>query len=112
MTALLGTYFSSGIMGIFGADFVAAAPQLSLLLWGQAVATSLGLSEVLLLMTRHEKLVRNVYLAGFAVSVSACLLLIPTRGADGAVIALLASTSAIALVNSYLVFSLFGKSQR
>ena len=75
------------IMKIFGADFVAGVWPLRLLLFGVLVNVSTGAVGELLIMTGHEKLTRNLNVAGALVVVVLCVILIPPYGDIGASVA-------------------------
>jgi O-antigen/teichoic acid export membrane protein len=75
------------ILHIFGAEFVAAAGALRILLIGQLINLATGPVGYLLAMTGHERLLRNVLLATVSLLLPMALLLIPPFGATGAAIA-------------------------
>ena len=75
------------IMKIFGADFVAGVWPLRLLLFGVLVNVSTGAVGEVLIMTGHEKLIRNLNVAGTLVVGMLCVVLIPPYGDIGAAIA-------------------------
>jgi len=77
---------------IFGPEFLAGQRAMSILCVGQFVATSIGLSAVVLNMTGHERLTANL---GWGMAVSNIVLnalLIPKWGVEGAAIATSIST--------------------
>ncbi|MEM6785220.1 MAG: flippase [Bacteroidota bacterium] len=78
-------------LGLFGAEFVAAAPLLMLMALGQAVNVATGAVSQLLGMTGREKVLRNVTLVAVATNVVLTLILVPAFGATGAAVSTTAS---------------------
>jgi O-antigen/teichoic acid export membrane protein len=86
------------ILGVFGPEFVAGSAALALLALGQFVAAATGSVGFLLIMTGHERTMRNNTVAAAVVNVLLQLMLIPRFGLVGA-----AAASAVSSVLSNLV---------
>jgi len=90
LTFLLSVFmfvFAKNILSIFGPEFKNANNALTLLIMGYLIDTGLGMSILTLMMTGHEHEVAR-YQAGFTVLlVVLCIVLIPSRGYEGAAIA-------------------------
>jgi len=84
---LLLMAFPKQIMGLFGEEFVAAAPLLMIVAAAQFINVATGPVAHLLMMSDHGKAARNTALLGMLVSLAFCFLLIPEYGAFGAAIA-------------------------
>lgn len=99
-TALVLIAFGNQILEIaFGQEYVPAHLPLSILIFGQVVASSVGTAAALLNMTGHEHAtLRSIAVATIA-NVSLNALLIPAYGATGAAIA---TTISIACANLLL----------
>jgi O-antigen/teichoic acid export membrane protein len=78
--------FPSEILGLFGEQFVAGAWPLRLLALSQLVNVATGQLASLLIMTGHEKWMRNNMMFSAALNLGANLLLAPLLGALGAAI--------------------------
>lgn len=74
--------FPSQVMGLFGPDFVSAAPLLVICALGQLVFTAAGMASPLLSMTGNERYVRNVLAVNVGVLAATCTLsaLIQSKG--------------------------------
>ncbi|MBL3610318.1 polysaccharide biosynthesis C-terminal domain-containing protein [Rhodovulum sulfidophilum] len=91
------------VMGLFGPDFVAGAPVLAILALGQAVNAATGSVGYLLMMTGHERDMRNAALLAAAVMAVAAFGLIPAFGAVGAALAGALAIAAANLTNAWQV---------
>ncbi|NNG03136.1 MAG: oligosaccharide flippase family protein [Inquilinus sp.] len=80
--------FPGWIMGLFGSGFVAGADVLRVLAIAQFIAVITGSISSLLIMSGHEKLLRNNSVAAFVLAILLNLALIPDFGAMGAAISL------------------------
>ena len=100
------------IMGLFGSGFVEGALTLQILSVGQGVNVLVGAVGLLLIMSGHERDIRNASFLSAAVLLLACLSLIPPYGSVGAAMAsMLALVSGLAfnfiLVRKRLGFYMF-----
>ncbi|MFC3283762.1 lipopolysaccharide biosynthesis protein [Litchfieldella rifensis] len=76
------------VLGLFGAEFIAAENLLRIIASAQLINVATGSVGFLLNMTGHEKLMRNIVLSCNALGLSMFLVLIPPFGALGAAWAL------------------------
>jgi O-antigen/teichoic acid export membrane protein len=102
---LLFVLFPGWVMRLFGPQFVEGAAVLIILALGQFVNVATGSVGYLLMMSGHERLMRNNIVCIAILNVVMCLLLIPWAGAIGAAIATAISLSAMNLVSVVLVYS-------
>lgn len=72
------------ILQIFGPQFADGAWTLRILALGQLINVATGSAGVLLVMTGHEKLMRNIVAASAALNLLGALALVPRYGAIGA----------------------------
>lgn len=86
------------LMGLFGPDFVKGGAALAILALGQAVNTVTGSVGYLLMMTGHERDIRNASILAVLLMAVAALLLIPGHGILGAATS---SAISIASINIY-----------
>ncbi len=93
--------FPAKLMLLFGEDFVAGAHLLQILAIGQLINVATGSVGYLLMMTGHEKDMRNSLLLVAPCSVLLSFLLIPSYGATGAAFA---TALAIASQNLFAVY--------
>ncbi len=95
--------FGSYVLGIFGEQYIAAASLLSILVCGQLVNGLTGPCGKLLLMSGHEKEVRNTTIIVTIIGLSLALVLVAKYGVYGAAIstALTIATQNIAI--AYIV---------
>lgn len=108
--AALLCFFPSEILFLFGNSFVPGAPSLIVLTLGQVVAAITGSVGFLLVMSGHEKLLRNTVIGGAVLNVILNAILIPSMGILGAAIATAASTvfiNIVAWIVVYWKFSFF-----
>lgn len=82
------------VMSFFGPEFVRGSVALSILAIGQAVRSLTGSAGYLLIMTGHEKDVKNTSIFAMVLMVILALLAIPAYGLEGAAI-----TSAVTLAS-------------
>lgn len=92
------------VMRLFGSEFSRGGNTLAILALGQAVNTLTGSVGYLLMMTGHEKDVRNSALFGGVLVIGLSIVLIPSMGIIGAAIA-----SAFAICGSNIVSVYFVK---
>ena len=76
--------FPEIVLGLFGPQFEQGAWPLRILALGQLIMIGIGPVETLLIMTGHEKLMRNIIGATAVANVIGNLLLVPLYGAVGA----------------------------
>jgi O-antigen/teichoic acid export membrane protein len=112
LTALLAAPISlifilapRSVMGIFGEQFIVGAPILTILTIGQFVEVATGAVGQLLIMTGHEKAIRNNIAITAIVNVLLCSVLIPAFGLTGAAIATTTSLTIMNCISVYLVWS-------
>jgi len=86
------------VMGLFGPDFARGGKALAILAVGQAVNTMTGSVGYLLMMTGHERDIRNGSILAMVLMTGCAGLLIPDHGIIGAAIA---SAVAVAGMNVY-----------
>ena len=107
LTLLLSVFmfvFAENILSIFGQEFKIANRALTLLIMSYLIDTGLGMSILTLMMTGHEHEVAR-YQTGFtALLLILCIVLIPSRGYEGAAIAFM-----IVMVISRFVFVFLAK---
>ena len=93
------------VLGIFGDDFGAGATVLAILSVGQFVNVATGSVGYLLIMSGHEKLIRNSTMISAALNLILNVLLIPRFGIIGAAIASATSLAALNLISAALVYN-------
>ena len=100
--------FPGFILALFGPEFRAGAPILALLALGQFVNVATGSVAYLLMMSGHEKLLRNraIFMSVFCLALN--ILLIPHWGILGAAIATAVCVAMTNLIAAYLVWSKLG----
>jgi O-antigen/teichoic acid export membrane protein len=96
------------VMRLFGPEFVAGAPLLVILALGQFVNVATGSVGYLLMMTGHEKLMRNSVAIAAALNLVLNLVLVPIAGTLGAAIATAISLATLNLVATYYSWSRLG----
>lgn len=111
MTLILATpmllvflLFPGRVLGFFGDSFEAGAPALAILATGQFVNVATGSVRELLVMSGHERLVRNNFLGAAVLNVGLSLLLVPPFGIVGAAMATATSVAAMNVVAVFLVY--------
>lgn len=100
----LFVFAPSQILTIFGAEFSQGATILTILGIGQFVHVAAGSTGYLLIMTGHEKAVRNNVLLNSLLNVLLLILLVPYFGAVGAAAATTTSLVLLNLVSCLLVY--------
>lgn len=90
-TALVLIFAGEWLLGIFGEEFVAAAPALTILAVAQIVNAGLGSVVPILNMTNHAKDTARGVALGVVVNIVLCVVLIPRFGVEGAAWAALGS---------------------
>jgi O-antigen/teichoic acid export membrane protein len=95
--------FPLEILGLFGQQFLAGAWPLRLFAIAQLINVSTGQVASLLIMTGHEKWMRNNILASAALNLVGNLLLVPFLGALGAAISTAFCVSLMNLIAWWLV---------
>lgn len=94
--------FPTEILRVFGPQFEAGASPLRLLTLAQLVNVSTGLLTSLLIMTGHEKLMRNNMILSATVNLVGNLLLVPVLGALGAAISTATSMIVLKVVSWWI----------
>jgi len=102
---LLFLLFPKWVLAIFGDDFGAGATVLAILSVGQFVNVATGSVGYLLIMSGHEKLIRNNTIISAALNLVLNVLLIPRFGIVGAAIASATSLAALNLISAAMVYS-------
>ena len=101
---LLFVLFPGWVMTLFGLQFVEGAAVLIILALGQFVNVATGSVGYLLMMSGHERLMRNNIISVSILNVVLCLLLIPWAGTIGAAIATAISLATMNLVSVVLAY--------
>ena len=96
------------VMGLFGPEFLAGSALLVVLALGQFVNVATGSVGYLLMMTGHEKLMRNSVAIAAALNLALNFTLVPVAGAMGAAIATAISLATLNLVATYYVWLRLG----
>lgn len=91
------------ILQLFGADFVGGAALLRILVLGQLVNVAMGSVGYLLMMTGHERLMRNNIMLSALLNLIGNLALVPAFGAMGAAVSTAFSLAFMNLVSFLLV---------
>jgi O-antigen/teichoic acid export membrane protein len=91
------------ILQIFGPQFREGAGVLRILALGQFVNVATGSVGVLLVMTGHEKLMRNIVAASAALNLLGNLVLVPRYGAIGAAASTALSLAFMNILSWYMV---------
>jgi O-antigen/teichoic acid export membrane protein len=98
------TLFPEAIMGIYGAEFREGGIILFILAIGQFINAATGATGYLLIMTGHEKTMRNITLGASAFKLALYFLLIPSMGYVGAALATMIGDSARELLAVYYIY--------
>lgn len=108
---LLVLIFASDlVMSVFGPEFTRAGTALAILAIGQAINALTGSAGALLMMTGHEREVRNASILAGVLAVSLSLVLIPIYSFVGAAIATATSIAAMNLLSLALIHKRLGVS--
>lgn len=100
---LIFLLFPAQILGLFGQQFVVGIWPLRLLALAQLVNVSTGQLTFLLIMTGHEKLMRNNMIFSAILNLSGNLVLVPLLGALGAAISTAVSISVMKIIAWWIV---------
>ncbi|PNU20594.1 hypothetical protein C2E25_06885 [Geothermobacter hydrogeniphilus] len=84
------------VLQFFGADFAKGSPLLRILVLGQFVNLATGSVGYLLMMTGHERIMRNLIALAAGLNLAGNLLLVPLLGAEGAAVS---TALSLALMN-------------
>ena len=98
------TLFSNEILGLFGNDFIEGTLALQILAFGQFITFVTGSVGYLLMMTGHEKNLRNITFYVSFIQIALYLIFIPKYGITAAAII---TSCAIASKNLLAVFSAY-----
>ena len=96
------------VMGLFGANFKAAAPMLVILTLGQVVNVAAGSVGYLLMMSGHERKYRNATLIAGTINLLLGFVLIPMFGALGASVSTAVSVAAVNIISAFYVWRYLG----
>lgn len=96
--------FPNFILQLFGTDFVEGLWLLRILALGQLVNVAVGSVGYLLMMTGHERLMRNNVMLSALLNLLGNLVLVPIMGATGAAISTAISLAFMNLVSFFLVY--------
>ncbi len=72
------------VLRLFGGAFDAAAPVLVILAAGQFFGVACGMMSPLLVMSGHERVLRNIFLVSASTNVVLCCVFVPGAGIKGA----------------------------
>lgn len=100
---LIFLLFPAEILGLFGQQFVVGIWPLRLLALAQFVNVSTGQLTSLLIMTGHEKLMRNNMIFSAILNLAGNLVLVPPLGALGAAISTAISVSVMKIIAWWIV---------
>jgi O-antigen/teichoic acid export membrane protein len=100
---LIFLIFPTEILSLFGEQFAAGTWSLRLLALAQLVNVSTGQVGSLLIMTGHEKLMRNNMMFSAALNLAGNLALVPLLGALGAAISTAVSIAVMKLIAWWIV---------
>ena len=92
------------VLQVFGDEFTGGAIALSILAAGQFVNVATGSVMQLLMMSGHERLVRNNWAAAAALNVALNLILVPRYGINGAAAATAFSVATANIAAVFLVY--------
>jgi O-antigen/teichoic acid export membrane protein len=95
--------FPKFFMGLFGPEYVKAAPLLQILVLGQFINVVTGSVGFLLNMTGHEKDMRNVVFLSGPLAIVLCGILIPLYGVTGGAVATSIALASQNLLAVYIV---------
>lgn len=98
--------FPGWVMGFFGSEFSSGATVLVILAIGQFINVSAGSVGYLLMMSAHERAMRNSVIAASLISVGLNVALIPRFGLVGAAIATTVGVASQNIIASVLVHRL------
>jgi O-antigen/teichoic acid export membrane protein len=101
---LLFVIAPSWVLGLFGPGFVSGAGALSILAIGQFVNVATGSVGYLLMMSGHEKLMRNNIIFSAALNILLNAILIPKYGISGAATATAVSLAMMNLISAGLIY--------
>ncbi|MCP3972562.1 MAG: oligosaccharide flippase family protein [Rhodobacteraceae bacterium] len=101
-------FASDWLMSLFGPDFARGGIALTIITLGQAVNTLTGSVGYLLMMTGHERDIRNSAIFAALIMGGCAVALIPTYGLTGAAIASAAAVAGMSLINAALVYMRLG----
>jgi O-antigen/teichoic acid export membrane protein len=96
------------VLGLFGSDFTGGAGALRLLAVAQVVNLLSAFNGMVLIMGGEERAAMRTTIACFVLDVALCLALVPSLGARGAAIAVLASVTVRNVANSLATRRLIG----
>ncbi len=98
----------ASVLGLFGSEFRAGAGALTVLIAGQLVNVATGPVGYLLMMSGHEKLMRNNVAAAAVLNVLLNVVLVPPFGIMGAAVATAVSLAVMNVVSAVLVHRALG----
>ncbi len=109
-TVILVIYiiFPSSVLGLFGQEFVRGSRALAILSLGQFINVSTGSVGQVLVMTGHEKVLRNIIGVSAMTNVIMNSILIPVWSLEGAALATAFSTSFATIVAAIYVRRIVG----
>jgi len=96
------------LLGLFGEGFEEGAGALRLVCLAQLVNAATAFNGLVLTMTEHQDAVARASVAAFVATVAALVALVPSLGAEGAGLALLAGTVLRNVQNTVQAFRLTG----
>lgn len=105
---LLYLAWPGGVLDLFGPEFRQAGEVLMILALGQFVNVSTGSVGYLLMMSGHEKLMRNNIMFAGSLNLVLNFLLVPALGMVGAALGTALSTAMMNIVSTILVYRKLG----
>lgn len=96
------------VMGMFGDDFLVGGGVLAILAVGQVINSITGSVGYLLMMTGHERDMRNSSIIGSVIMLFLAFTLIPSMGMTGAAISSASAIAGMNIVSSYMVWERLG----
>lgn len=101
-------FFSEEIMSIFGPEFTGGGAVLAVLAVGRFVNLITGPVGYMLMMTGHEKIMRNITITSAVIQVSLVFILTPVFGVIGAAIASATALIFVNMMSAYFVYRKLG----
>ena len=95
--------FPDWVLQFFGNKFLDGAAVLRILSFGQLVSVALGAVGYLLIMTGHERLMKNITIMSALLNLIGNLILVPFYGAEGAAVSTAFSLAFMSLLSYILV---------
>jgi len=104
---LLILFFPGYILSYFGQDFIAGKLALRILVIGYLFNLASGPSSLVLQMTKHEEIFRNIVIISATICITVCFILVPIYGVIGAAIAYNSFVCTGSILNVFFVYKKF-----